>query len=84
MMATNQNLLGWVATGLLALLSFLGVSLWTDQREIAHALTENTLALRELTIEFKGYIAWDAERATRLEKIQADLTERMNRAGIKP
>lgn len=83
-MPPNQNLLGWVGTGLLALLAFLGTSLWTDQRQIAQALTENTLALRELTIEFKGYIAWDADRATRLEKIQGDLTERMNRAGIKP
>lgn len=90
-MRLETDILGWIATGLLGLLSFLGASLWYDQRAIADALSENTLAMRELTTKFEGYVVWNGQihKSTeadmhRLEAGQEKITDRLNRAGVKP
>lgn len=64
------KILAWVATALLALLSFLGVGVWNDQRNLAHALTENTIAIRVLAAEFRVYVDATDHRIRAMEQLK--------------
>lgn len=75
----------WVLAAFLALLSFLGSSLWYDQRNISDALHEQTTALTQLGQEFHDYLKMNEMRFNNADqdrdRIQADqnkLLDRMN------
>lgn len=80
----------WVLAAFLALLSFLGSSLWYDQRNIAEALHAQTTALTQLGQEFHDYLKLNEMRFNnvdqdriRLQDGQNKIIERLNRAGMK-
>lgn len=87
----NGTFTSTLVTVLLGLLSFLGAALWWGQKDIAEAITDTNLALRELATEFKSYKDWnssqhdsESKQRERLEREQNEIVNRLNRAGVKP
>lgn len=76
--AVNGNLLNWVVTILLGIMSFLGANLWYDQRAIAKALAENTLAIGVLTQRFSSYIDVNDQRFEDASKNRERIEMRLN------
>ena len=62
------KILAWVATAFLGLLTFIGAGLYNDQKYIAAALTENTVAIKELAAEFHLYVVMNGQRIETMEK----------------
>lgn len=74
----NGNAMNWLMTVLLALMGFLGVSIWNGQQDLTRATFENTLALRQLTVEFKAYQDRTEELRVRMEKAQDEINQKID------
>lgn len=78
------KLLNWLVTILLGLLSVMGGGLWYGQQNVTREIAATASALRELTVEFRGYKEWNDRRQEDFDSRQEEIIQRLNRAGLKP
>lgn len=68
MTLTLSKVSEWLVTALLGVLTWLGLGLYSDQKTIAQALTENSISIRVLAEKLDGYSRMTELRLRQLEQ----------------
>lgn len=80
----NARTVPYLLSILIALLSFLGLQMWTAQERNTNALTQNTRSLDQLTERFAHFKHFSEQMMEELKEGQEKMTDRMNRSGMRP